>query len=97
MLVFFFFKQETAYELRISDWSSDVCSSDLRRMAGDAGRGAARYGERMPNLPQLSLPPLRRAHPVTDAIIVGAGPAGSAAAIGTIGRASCRERVCQYV
>src|SRR3546814_1432409 len=28
-LVFFFFKQKTAYELRISDWSSDVCSSDL--------------------------------------------------------------------
>src|SRR3546814_7623412 len=27
---FFFFKQKTAYELRISDWSSDVCSSDLR-------------------------------------------------------------------
>src|SRR3546814_5069159 len=31
--VFFFFKQKTAYEMRISDWSSDVCSSDLR-MAG---------------------------------------------------------------
>src|SRR3546814_14849962 len=28
-VVFFFFKQKTAYELRISDWSSDVCSSDL--------------------------------------------------------------------
>src|SRR3546814_518503 len=28
-LFFFFFKQKTAYELRISDWSSDVCSSDL--------------------------------------------------------------------
>src|SRR3546814_4948123 len=28
-LVFFFFKQKTAYEMRISDWSSDVCSSDL--------------------------------------------------------------------
>src|SRR3546814_5348176 len=28
---FFFFKQKTAYELRISDWSSDVCSSDLQR------------------------------------------------------------------
>src|SRR3546814_6110438 len=28
---FFFFKQKTAYELRISDWSSDVCSSDLLR------------------------------------------------------------------
>src|SRR3546814_245319 len=31
-MVFFFFKQKTAYEMRISDWSSDVCSSDL---AGD--------------------------------------------------------------
>src|SRR3546814_13906695 len=29
---FFFFKQKTAYEMRISDWSSDVCSSDLSRM-----------------------------------------------------------------
>src|SRR3546814_6451666 len=29
VLIFFFFKQKTAYELRISDWSSDVCSSDL--------------------------------------------------------------------
>src|SRR3546814_17998169 len=29
ILIFFFFKQKTAYELRISDWSSDVCSSDL--------------------------------------------------------------------
>src|SRR3546814_2205046 len=29
-MVIFFFKQKTAYELRISDWSSDVCSSDLR-------------------------------------------------------------------
>src|SRR3546814_4635068 len=28
----FFFKQKTAYEMRISDWSSDVCSSDLRPM-----------------------------------------------------------------
>src|SRR3546814_7188491 len=38
---FFFFKQKTAYEMRISDWSSDVCSSDLclaRRLAGDAAQ-----------------------------------------------------------
>src|SRR3546814_2729169 len=38
-LYFFFFKQKTAYEMRISDWSSDVCSSDLkpiRALAGDA-------------------------------------------------------------
>src|SRR3546814_14771894 len=31
---FFFFKQKTAYEMRISDWSSDVCSSDLIEFAG---------------------------------------------------------------
>src|SRR3546814_15894315 len=35
---FFFFKQKTAYELRISDWSSDVCSSDLRRKRRRAKR-----------------------------------------------------------
>src|SRR3546814_1808999 len=40
---FFFFKQKTAYEMRISDWSSDVCSSDLQPefLAGE-GRGKAR-------------------------------------------------------
>src|SRR3546814_7203108 len=31
----FFFRQKTAYEMRISDWSSDVCSSDLLRLIGD--------------------------------------------------------------
>src|SRR3546814_19870886 len=31
MMIFFFFKQKTAYEMRMSDWSSDVCSSDLSR------------------------------------------------------------------
>src|SRR3546814_2701682 len=53
--LFFFFKQKTAYEMRISDWSSDVCSSDLplrlrqpRMGAGHAagqsiGRTAARH------------------------------------------------------
>src|SRR3546814_6291141 len=44
-LVFFFFKQKTAYEMRISDWSSDVCSSDLgapsRAPRLGAGDGAA--------------------------------------------------------
>src|SRR3546814_4963401 len=33
----FFFKQKTAYELRISDWSSDVCSSDLIALSGSDG------------------------------------------------------------
>src|SRR3546814_2966125 len=35
----FFFKQKTAYEMRISDWSSDVCSSDLEILASDVGKG----------------------------------------------------------
>src|SRR3546814_3204187 len=34
-IVFFFFKQKTSYEMRISDWSSDVCSSDLLGPAVD--------------------------------------------------------------
>src|SRR3546814_3898368 len=36
MMVVFFFKQKTAYEMRISDWSSDVCSSDLKVEGNDA-------------------------------------------------------------
>src|SRR3546814_9842640 len=40
VVFFFFFKQKTAYEVRISDWSSDVCSSDLQH------RALARGGER---------------------------------------------------
>src|SRR3546814_1240313 len=35
--MFFFFKQKTAYEMRISDWSSDVCSSDLVTETCDLG------------------------------------------------------------
>src|SRR3546814_3600303 len=38
---FFFFKQKTAYEMRISDWSSDVCSSDLIAMGGTEAQKAA--------------------------------------------------------
>src|SRR3546814_5601667 len=37
-LFFFFFKQKTAYEMRISDWSSDVCSSDLLRRCGKSAQ-----------------------------------------------------------
>src|SRR3546814_3268453 len=50
--IIFFFKQKTAYEMRISDWSSDVCSSDLRQrvlsaepdlaLPGPAGGGTRR-------------------------------------------------------
>src|SRR3546814_1061257 len=41
--VFFFFKQKTAYEMRISDWSSDVCSSDLVRCSQGPGRSERRF------------------------------------------------------
>src|SRR3546814_4209566 len=41
MLCLFFFKQKTAYELRISDWSADVCSSDLRAFEFFADRGGS--------------------------------------------------------
>src|SRR3546814_2049720 len=87
---FFFFKQKTAYEMRISDWSSDVCSSDLLFSQHDE---AQRLQQRI-------------AGDVLDEIAVGAGlQAGGEMprreAFGQdheqIGRASCRERVCQYV
>src|SRR3546814_15655503 len=53
VLLFFFFKQKTAYEMRISDWSSDVCSSDLwsggaRPTGGQAG-WSRRRGRAWPN------------------------------------------------
>src|SRR3546814_4925537 len=42
LVLFFFFKQKTAYEMRISDWSSDVCSSDLFVVAERAMVGGRR-------------------------------------------------------
>src|SRR3546814_808916 len=52
LVLFFFFKQKTAYEMRISDWSSDVCSSDLDAAGDGQGR------RRVP-----ALQPVRRALP----------------------------------
>src|SRR3546814_4260982 len=40
--MYFFFKQKTAYEMRISDWSSDVCSSDLDAVTGSGPRTPTR-------------------------------------------------------
>src|SRR3546814_4950845 len=45
--VFFFFKQKTAYEMRISDWSSDVCSSDLQGPRPRAPGGREQAGRRL--------------------------------------------------
>src|SRR3546814_13216281 len=44
MFFFFFFKQKTAYEMRISDWSSDVCSSDLNAVQSSLWFGAGNEG-----------------------------------------------------
>src|SRR3546814_9660029 len=53
--LFFFFKQKTAYEMRISDWSSDVCSSDLSApsvhcslLTFAAGGGEQLFGSALP-------------------------------------------------
>src|SRR3546814_7702102 len=111
-MLFFFVKQKTAYEMRISDWSSDVCSSDLtglvelgslqRRIRGAEGDGlgldlldAAARTDRLvvqadARVFLIGVGPLG-----VDRI--GEGGAGAGDVGGQIGRASCRERVCQYV
>src|SRR3546814_7503659 len=53
MFFFFFFKQKTAYELRISDWSSDVCSSDL--VDPIAGPEIGKVGVSLSNLSEMEL------------------------------------------
>src|SRR3546814_458236 len=45
-MLFFFFKQKTAYEMRISDWSSDVCSSDLLSTRRNSRLAQRRLGDR---------------------------------------------------
>src|SRR3546814_10442792 len=80
----FFVKQKTAYEMRMSDWSSDVCSSDLRDL--------------MAELKELRLHGMATAW----AELTAQGESNTASSKWLlehlqIGRASCRERVCQYV
>src|SRR3546814_1522854 len=79
----FFFKQKTAYEMRISDWSSDVCSSDL-----NVSELTARTNDE--GFETVFIEFLRTSRATDkDAIFVFS--------VGELGRASCRERVCQYV
>src|SRR3546814_19267591 len=49
-IVIFFFKQKTAYEMRISDWSSDVCSSDLFGSGDEHARRAPNLGYDTPGI-----------------------------------------------
>src|SRR3546814_5629663 len=89
----FFFKQKTAYEMRISDWSSDVCSSDLlvsgKQSLRALDRPARARAQRMTVLSFV----------LASAAVAGLLRAGwpDIVVAGEIGRASCRERVCQYV
>src|SRR3546814_1169115 len=102
---FFFFKQKTAYELRISDWSSDVCSSDLFTF----GEGYHNFHHEFQHdyrngvkawqfdptkwciwlLHKVQLARQLRRVPYEKILLTEVAE--------QIGRASCRERVCQYV
>src|SRR3546814_3508398 len=87
LMCVFFFKQKTAYEMRISDWSSDVCSSDL----SDPAPAIGWYVQvRLPGSPRptMFLPWAGMTTSPDDKTMPLPGQ---------IGRASCRERVCQYV
>src|SRR3546814_5921053 len=105
MLFFFLFKQKTAYEMRISDWSSDVCSSDLWIAHNGAPHGhpltlPARELARIP-LQQL-IQPQDLGCPINTLLDLGLAVFRKLQRKGhivvhEIGRASCRERVCQYV
>src|SRR3546814_2408000 len=101
----FFFKQKTAYEMRISDWSSDVCSSDLfwelsprlpdgAILTSDSGSCAIWYAR------DLKIRRGMMASLSGGLASMGAAvPYAIAAKLAhpEIGRASCRARVCQYV
>src|SRR3546814_2620317 len=84
--LFFFFKQKTAYEMRISDWSSDVCSSDLMLRSQLRYIALADTFLRGIVLPALDAEYIFKLHIRCDEAVQK-----------QIGRASCRERVCQYV
>src|SRR3546814_4371427 len=87
-LFVFFFKQKTAYEMRISDWSSDVCSSDLSRVVGKSGKAIAAAWNLVRGLPVREIGRFDGVRALRSRAV---------AAAAEIGRASCRERVCQYV
>src|SRR3546814_5262916 len=92
---FVFFKQKTAYEMRISDWSSDVCSSDLHGMTfGIVGHGVHAVVHGRDGVLELGV---RLHHMVAFHEGFHRDLPVSWKHGAEIGRASCRERVCQYV
>src|SRR3546814_8639306 len=93
---FFFFKQKTAYEMRISDWSSDVCSSDLHRLERAIDNVIDNAISFSPDAGLVCIAATRLGDEV-HVRVDDDGPGIDPAHRDEIGRASCRERVCQYV
>src|SRR3546814_5125196 len=96
VFLFFFFKQKTAYEMRISDWSSDVCSSDLVNSIRCWKPGAAAAAEVMqPERADAQLPN-DRAHPA-DVVAVWMGQDRSEERrVGKEWVSTCRSRWSPY-
>src|SRR3546814_1250386 len=90
------FKQKTAYEMRISDWSSDVCSSDLSVAVKVLGPYSSEEQRQLWMAAHGYLDPLWQRY-LTWLGHVLTGDFGESIRFKAIGRASCRERVCQYV
>src|SRR3546814_3101303 len=97
MMFFFFFKQKTAYEMRISDWSSDVCSSDLRLDHQGQDAAVDDRDDRGETEERQHAPRPQRGR-IGQGRLAEFGRANGDVGLGIqIGRASGRERVCQYV
>src|SRR3546814_3398998 len=102
----FFFKQKTAYEMRISDWSSDVCSSDLESHPRSFLKAMSWRVLGSIDTFLLSLffthsakaaGAIASTEVVTKLLLYYVHERAWARVRWEIGRASCRERVCQYV
>src|SRR3546814_10184713 len=100
VMMFFFFKQKTAYEMRISDWSSDVCSADLigRPEEGQRHRHEIRR-EVVRHCEMAGKHPAAAGEPAEPVLALDDGDTrGHAQKVAWhVGRASRRERVCQSV
>src|SRR3546814_20541147 len=100
-MFFFFFKQKTAYEMRISDWSSDVCSSDLILViAFEArhpyfGHVSGANGHRGRRFPQDTEPPAH-SECVAPSVIWQLGGRSEERRVGKECVSTCRSRWSPY-
>src|SRR3546814_8661879 len=98
MTPFCLFKQKTAYDMRISDWSSDVCSSDLADPRTGKGGGPGVHRDIHAPAGEQYIPAIAAEQkPIRMLGADDRSPATGQPALRKIGRAYCRDRVCQYV